>query len=85
MKITDDDERFDRLITALTKISHGTDQPHGFEALVMALTGDSISGRQSLARAVVDGHDGVAAAILEHARATHRVAAALERRNELGR
>lgn len=61
MKLTD--EQFDRLLTAITKISHGTDQPHGFESLVMALSGDEISGRASLGRQTYDGLALVASSI----------------------
>jgi hypothetical protein len=58
-----DDEQFDRLLNAVTKISHGTDQPHGLESVVMALSGDSISGRASLGRQTYDGLYAIACAI----------------------
>lgn len=58
-----DSEQFDRLLEAVTKISHGTDQPHGFESLVMALSGDSISGRLSLGKQTYEGLYAVANAV----------------------
>ena len=61
-----DDEQFQELTHALTKLAHGTmstDGATGFEALVMALTGDGIDGRESLPRQVATSLDGVAAAI----------------------
>jgi hypothetical protein len=58
-----DDEQFDRLLRAVTKISHGDLEPHGFESLVMALSGDSISGRASLGRQTYDGLYAVACAV----------------------
>lgn len=46
-----------------------TTGPGGIESLVMALTGDSISGRDSLPRQVATSLDGVAAALHDLAEA----------------
>lgn len=60
------DERHRELLHVLTKLVHGTmdtDGATGFEALVMALSGDGIDGRESLPRQVSTSLDGVATAI----------------------
>lgn len=57
------DEQFDRLVLAITKISHGHEEPHGIESLVMALSGDYISDRASLAKQTYDGLYAVSCAI----------------------
>ena len=62
-----DDERFDRLVTAITKISHGTGDvggPAGLELLSMAIggTGEATDER-SLAERTLVGLGEVARAI----------------------
>lgn len=56
-----DDERYRELPHAPTKLVHGTtdtDGATGFEALVMALSGDGIDGRESLPRRTSTDLDG---------------------------
>lgn len=62
-----DDERFDQLVTALTKISHGTGDtggPAGLELLAAAIGGTGpVTDERSLAERTVVGLGEVARAI----------------------